>query len=355
MNFFKSSKIDSAVKEFIELIKKDEDSAIEYLEKLDKRLLVPLLAHKVDATYIPSDNMLLYAIKQSKEKLVSKIVETNIIHPKYLNYKGQNALFFAVYNREYKIAINLLNTGLYNPEEMDKNKHIIFEYVEHQYDEYAKEHKKNDIDLLIEFFIKLLDYYIKNNITTTSNKIFQDMIDFICSYQELQQKIQRKLSIITKMKKNDPMKINVKKFKEIINLDNAKFCDEPIMAEIINPDNDLEIFIEPESNKSKAKTNKSKAKTKAKAKTKKSMSPVIAKLVTTEQPVIALPDTENIDLNYHRNDIRFLLPKGYSPRDYRGRRGRGGGKINQKNSKKSRRRSKSGKRTYKCRHGCNHK
>ena len=340
MSFFKSSKIDSAVKEFIELIKKDEDSAIKYLENLDKRLLVPLLAHKVDATYIPSDNMLLYAIKQGKEKLVSKIVETNIINPKYLNYNGQNALFFAIYNREYKIAINLLNTGLYNPEEMDKDEHIIFEYVEHQYDEYAKEHKENDIDLLIEFFIKLLDYYIKNNITTTSNEIFQDMINFICSYQELQQKIKRKLSKITKMKKNDPMKINVKKFKEIIHLDNAKFCDEPIMAEIINPDNDLEIVIEPESNKSKAKT-------KAKAKSKKSRSPVIAKLVTTEQPVIALPDTENIDLNYHRNDIRFLLPKGYSPRDYRGRRGRGGGKINQKNSKKSRRRSKSGKRTHK--------
>jgi len=350
MSFFKSSEIDSAVKKFIGLIQENEDSAIEYLENLDKKLLVPLLAHKVPARYIPSDNMLLYAIKQGKEKLVSKIVETNIIDPKYLNYNGQNALFFAVYNREYKIAINLLNTGLYNPEEMDKNKHIIFEYVEHQYDEYAKERKENDIDLLIEFFIKLLDYYIKNNITTTSNEIFQDMIDFICSYQELQQKIKRKLSIITKMKKNDPMKIDVKKFKEIIHLDNAKFCDEPIMAEIINPDNDLEIVIEPESNKSKAKT---KTKTKSTAKAKKSRSPVIAKLVTTEQPVIALPDTEdNIDLNYHRNDIRFLLPKGYSPRDYRGR---GGGKINQKNSKKSRRRTKSGKRTHKCLHGCKHR
>jgi hypothetical protein len=122
----------------------------------------------------------------------------------------------------------------------------------------------------------------------------------------------------------------------------------------------LEIVIEPESNKSNAKTKektnaktkektkaKTKAKTKSTAKTKKSMSPVIANLVTTEQPVIALPAEDNIDLNYHRNDIRFLLPKGYSPRDYRGRRGRGGGKINQKNSKKSRRRSKSGKRTHK--------
>jgi hypothetical protein len=338
MSFFESNEIDNAVKEFIELIQKDEDSAIKYLDNINKKLLVRLLAHKVHATYIPSDNMLLYAIKQGKEKLVSKIVETNIIDPKYLNYKGQNALFFAVYNREYKIAINLLNTGLYNPQEMDKNKHIIFEYIEYQYEKYVKEHKENDIDLLINFFIKLLDYYIKNNITITSNEIFQDMIDFICSDQELQQKIKIKLSMITKMKKNNPMKIDVKKFKEIINLDNINFCDQPILAETTNPDNDLEIVIEPESNKSKAKS-----------KAKKSRSHVIATLITTEQPVIALPDTEdNIDLNYHRNDVRFLLPKGYSPRDYRG------GKITQKNSKKSKRRSKSGKSTHKYRDRCKH-
>lgn len=345
MSVFKSSeKIDSAVEEFIGLIQEDENSAIKYLDTIDKRLLLRLLAHKVDATYIPSDNMLLYAIKQGKEKLVSKIVKTNIIDPQYLNYKRQNALFFAVYNREYKIAINLLNTGLYNPEEMDENEDIIFDYVKLQYHEYVEERKENDINLLINFFIKLLDYYIKKNITNTSNKNFQYMIDFICSDQELQDKIQRKLVIIKKMKKNNPMKINVNEFKKIINLANTKFCDEPIKAETIIPDNDLEIVVEPESNKSRAKS-----KAKSRAKSKKSRSPVTATLVTTEQQIIALPVTEdNIESNDHRNDNIFLLPKRYSQRGYRG------GKINQKNSKKSKRRSKNGKSTHKCRHGCKH-
>ena len=342
MSFFKSSEIDSAVQTFIQLIQENEDSAIEYLDTIDKKLLVPLLAQKVESRYIPCDNMLLYAIKQGKEKLVSKILHTNIIDPKYLNRKRQNALFFAIYNRQYKIAINLINTGLYSPEEMDTNEHIIFEYIEHHYDIYKKENNDNDIDLLICFFIKLLDYYIKNNITITSNEIFQDMIDFICSYDELKGKIKRKLSIIKNMKKNNPMKINVNKFKEIINLDNINFCDQPILAETINEDNDLEIVIEPESNKSRAKSRGKSNKSRAKS----SKSPVIATVINTEPPVIAIRDTEDdIDLDYHRRDDRFLLPKRRYP----------GGKINQKNSKKYKRKSKSGKRTHKCLHGCKHK
>jgi len=262
MNYFftnskkvdKNSKIDDTINEFIELIINDEDSAINYLDNVDKDLLEPLLTRKIDSRYcsniIPCDNMLLYAIKQGKEKLVSKILDTNVIDPEYLNEKKQNALFFAIYNYQYKIAVNLINTGLYNPEEIDYNEQIIFEYIEHHYHLFNNDNKngKNDnvIDLLLDFFIKLLDYYIKTDIIIKSNTNFQDMIDFICSDEYLKTRIKQKLLKIKKMKNNNPMKIDVDEFKKIISLHNKDFCNDPIKSETINPDNYLEIVVEPD-------------------------------------------------------------------------------------------------------------
>ena len=309
-NFFTNSKIDDTINEFIELIIKDEDSAINYLDNVDKDLLEPLLTRKIDSRYcnniIPCDNMLLYAIKQGKEKLVSKILDTNVIRPQHLNEKKQNALFFAIYNNQYKIAVNLINTGLYNPEEIDYNEQIIFEYIEHHYRLFKNNNDdgKNDniIDLLLDFFIKLLDYYIKTDITIKSNTNFQDMIDFICSDEYLKTRIKQKLLKIKKMKNNNPMKINVDKFEEIISLDNEDFCNDPIKAETLNPDNDLEIAVEPD------------LEINSKKKKKKSKNTTFATLINTEVPSMAIPyNDENFDLDYNpeRDDTIHLLRKRY--------------------------------------------
>lgn len=280
MDYSQFSNTDNIVNEFTTLIRNDEKLAIGYMDNL----LGILLSKKIylknlkNPSIKDSDNMLFYAIREGKEKLVLKIVDSGVIEPNFVNDKGQNALFFATFHNQYKIAIKLLDTGFFDPEQTDKDGFVVIDIIEF-HDNIDTEEQKND---KLELLIKLLDYYIKNNIT--SNQNFQETIDYICSEQILIYELNNKL------KRKKSMNININRFKEFVNLDNPELlCAQPINAETGAFVNDLNVFSnsEPNSNLLKAKN------------------------IKMRTPAIALPDTEEyFDENEYEpeEETEFLLP-----------------------------------------------
>jgi len=277
MDYSRFSKTDNIVNEFTTLIRNDEKLAIGYMDNLLGILLSKKIYSK-NPSIKDSDNMLFYAIREGKEKLVSKIVNSGVIEPNFVNDKGQNALFFATFHNQYKIAIKLLDSGFFDPEQRDKDGYVVIEFIEF-HDNIDTEEQKND---KLELLIKLLDYYIKNNIT--SNQNFQETIDYICSEQILIYELNNKL------KRKKSMNININRFKEFVNLDNPELlCAQPINAETGAFVNDLNVFSnsEPNSNLLKAKN------------------------IKMRTPAIALPDTEEyFDENEYEpeEETEFLLP-----------------------------------------------
>lgn len=294
MDYSKFSKINNIniLKEFFDLITDDEKLAIGYMDNL----LGILLSKEIFKDKI---NLLFYSILHGKEKLVTKMIEKNVVDLNKTDNNGENAFFYAVTHRQYNIAIKILDTGLCRVNQENKDGHEAIDYI--KFDNVVKDDPKKNEKL--ELFIKLLNYYIENDNTSQT---FQSTIDFICSKPELINALNNKL----KTKKT--MGINVEKFKQHINLDKPELlCAAPISAEVGDLVNDLNIVSDSDLTSLKK-----------------------AKLIKTRLPEIALPDTdEYFDENDYdsEEETEFLI----QPREYPGGKNKSK-KIKRKNKTKKR-------------------
>jgi hypothetical protein len=209
----------SIMKEILELIHKNEDLAIEYMDNLLGIVLSKII-------YKENVNLLLHSIIHGKEKIVMNIIEKNIVDLNYRDRYGENAFLIAVRANKYNIAIKIIDTKLCKLDQKNNEGREAIEYIKFgndddvNYDITKDPHKEKKLELLI----KLLYYYIENNITITEP--FQSTIEFICSTPDLLKELNKKFN------KSKNLKINKNKFKQYIRLDEPNIlCAEPVPAE----------------------------------------------------------------------------------------------------------------------------
>ena len=277
-DYSKFGKKNDIINEFRGFIDKNQDLAVGYMDNLLGILLSKEIGHD-------RNNMLMYVIKYGKDKVAMHIIDKNVLNLNHTNVNNENALLFAVMYGRYKVAIKILDTGLSNAAQQNKDGYEAIEYIE--FDDVENDPDKQE---KIELLIKLLYYYIENDITTSD--AFQKTIEYICSKPETIKLLKNKLKT-----KSIIMSIDIEKFKQYINLDNPElFCSAPITTEASNLVNVLTIVSEP---------------------IVKSSSDLKAKIIKKKKPVNALPDTEEYfdenDYDSHEEE-EFLLP----PRNYRG-------------------------------------
>ena len=314
MDYSQFSNTDNLVQEFTLLIKRNEKLAIGYIDNL----LGIFLSKKIDNIFedsTNSKNFLFYAIKYGRENLVLKIVKTNLIDPKITNANGDNAVMYALTQEQYKIALELVNTGLFNLEHTNNKGKAAIDNIDFEDDIESDPDERDDVnndpnrDVKIELLLKLMNYYIENNITTYAS--FQDNIEYICSEPGLITELNKELE------NNKSMNINIEKFKEILDLDNpTSLCANPVNTEAGTFVNDLKIVED------------------ANIITKTKKKPKRAKMIKNKPPVIAVRDTERyIDENEYDSDeeMSFLLPP---------RKRLGAGKNKSRKSTKKSRKSK---------------
>jgi len=285
MDYLKLSNPDNRdiINEFIKLMNNDEDLAIEYIHNLPSILLTKQI-QRVKYKYY----LIFNAILNGKDKFVLDMLEKKFIDPKIKEKeRDENMFFFSLTHRRYELANALFDSGLFNPIEINKEGQEPLDYIEFEND--VENDPKKDIK--IELFIKILYYYIEKDIINDS---FQTAVQYICDKQGLIEEIKDNLN------NKKTLKINIKKFKEVINLNKPElFCSEPVNTEASNFVNVSGI-----SNRN-LKSNKKTTK---------------AKEIKARKTVIAIPDnSENFDTNYYDTDeeIEFLLPK---PRSYGGKK-----------------------------------
>lgn len=272
-DYSKFGKKNDIINEFRGFINTNQDLAVGYMDNLLGILLSKEIGYD-------RNNMLMYVIKYGKDKVAMHIIDKNVLDLNHTNVDNENALLLAVMYGRYKVAIKILDTGLSNAAQQNKDGYEAIEYIE--FDDVENDPDKKE---KIELLIKLLYYYIENDITTSD--AFQKTIEYICSKPEIIKSLNNKLKT-----KSIKKSIDIEKFKQYINLDKPKlFCSAPITAEVSNLVNVLPIVSEPIKTKLKAK------------------------ILKNKEPVIGVPDTEeNFDVNEYSSDEEeeFLLP----PRNY---------------------------------------
>jgi hypothetical protein len=265
------------VSEFIKLMNNNEPLAIEYVENLAGILLTKEIQRPKQKYYL-----IFTAILNGKEDFVLNMVEQNFVDPNLKDKeRNENLFFFSVTHRRFEMAVKLFDTGLFNPIEINNEGQEPLDYIEFEND--VENDPKKEIKIVL--LIKLLYYYIKKN---DFNDSFQATVQYICD----------KPALIVEMKnilkKNKELKINVKKFIEIINLDNPQlFCSQPVNTESSNFVNVLD--------GSSIGTRRTRQKIRK------------AKVIT---PVIAFRDnSDDFEMNDYDTDeeIEFMLPKRTTP------------------------------------------
>lgn len=280
MDYSKFSKTNNIVTEFIDLVNIDQNLAVGYMDNL----LGILLSKEIGNEH---NNILMYAIKYGKEKVAMDIIDKNVLDLNDTNVKNENAFLLAAIYGQYKVAIKILDSGMSNAAQKNKHGYEAIEYI--KFDNGVKnDPKKNE---KIELLIKLLNYYIENNITITEP--FQSTIDFICNTPDLLEELKKTFE------ENKNLKINKKKFKQYIRLDKRNIlCVEPVAAEAGDLITDLEIVSNVGSRR------------------RKKPGDLKAKVINKKKPAIALPDTDDyFDENEYdsEEEEEFLItPRNYS-------------------------------------------
>lgn len=253
------------MKEILELIHKNEDLAIEYMDNLLGIVLSKII-------FKENINLLMHSIIHGREKIAMNIIDKNIVDLNYRDNIGENAFLVAVRRGQYNIAIKIIDTKLCKLDQKNNEGNEAIEYIKFVNGVKADPHKEKKLELLI----KLLYYYIENNITITEP--FQSTIDFICSTPDLLEELNETFE------KNKNLKINKNKFKQYIRLDKRNIlCAEPVAAEAGDLIHNLEIV----SNVGSMRKTRD----------------LKAKVINEKNPAIALPDSEdNFDENEYDSE-----------------------------------------------------